>query len=147
MKMARQSRPDMADARREGLYSIGQAAEQAGVSVKMVRYYESIGLVPRASRTQGGYRLYTENDIHQLVFIRRARALGFTIDEIGKLLALWRNKRRASAEVKRLALNHIETLEEKIAELEAMRDSLRHLARHCHGDERPDCPILEELAH
>ncbi|HEY9380301.1 MAG TPA: Cu(I)-responsive transcriptional regulator [Burkholderiales bacterium] len=147
MKTARQNRPDMADARREGLYSIGQAAEQAGVSVKMVRYYESIGLVPRASRTQGGYRLYTENDIHQLVFIRRARALGFTIDEIGKLLALWRNKRRASAEVKRLALNHIGALEEKIAELEAMRDSLRHLARHCHGDERPDCPILEELAH
>lgn len=147
MTTATRKRPDMADARREGLYSIGQAAEQAGVSVKMVRYYESIGLVPRASRTQGGYRLYTENDIHQLVFIRRARALGFTIDEIGKLLALWRNKRRASAEVKRLALNHIDALEEKIAELEAMRDSLRHLARHCHGDERPDCPILEELAH
>ena len=147
MKTARQSRLDMADARREGLYSIGQAAERADVSVKMVRYYEAIGLVPRASRTQGGYRLYTENDIHQLVFIRRARALGFTIDEIGKLLALWRNKRRASAEVKRLALSHIDALEEKIAELEAMRDSLRHLARHCHGDERPDCPILEELAH
>ena len=147
MKTATRNRPDMADARREGLYSIGQAAERADVSVKMVRYYESIGLVPRASRTQGGYRLYTENDIHQLVFIRRARALGFTIDEIGKLLALWRNKRRASAEVKRLALSHIDALEEKIAELEAMRDSLRHLARHCHGDERPDCPILEELAH
>ena len=147
MKTATRNRLDMADARREGLYSIGQAAERADVSVKMVRYYESIGLVPRASRTQGGYRLYTENDIHQLVFIRRARALGFTIDEIGKLLALWRNKRRASAEVKRLALSHIDALEEKIAELEAMRDSLRHLARHCHGDERPDCPILEELAH
>ena len=147
MKTATRNRLDMADARREGLYSIGQAAERADVSVKMVRYYESIGLVPRASRTQGGYRLYTENDIHQLVFIRRARALGFTINEIGKLLALWRNKRRASAEVKRLALSHIDALEEKIAELEAMRDSLRHLARHCHGDERPDCPILEELAH
>ncbi|HEY9396621.1 MAG TPA: Cu(I)-responsive transcriptional regulator [Burkholderiales bacterium] len=147
MKTATRNRLDMADARREGLYSIGQAAERADVSVKMVRYYEAIGLVPRASRTQGGYRLYTENDIHQLVFIRRARALGFTIDEIGKLLALWRNKRRASAEVKRLALSHIDALEEKIAELEAMRDSLRHLARHCHGDERPDCPILEELAH
>ena len=147
MKTATRNRLDMADARREGRYSIGQAAERADVSVKMVRYYEAIGLVPRASRTQGGYRLYTENDIHQLVFIRRARALGFTIDEIGKLLALWRNKRRASAEVKRLALSHIDALEEKIAELEAMRDSLRHLARHCHGDERPDCPILEELAH
>ena len=147
MKTATRNRLDMADARREGLYSIGQAAERADVSVKMVRYYEAIGLVPRASRTQGGYRLYTENDIHQLVFIRRARALGFTINEIGKLLALWRNKRRASAEVKRLALSHIDALEEKIAELEAMRDSLRHLARHCHGDERPDCPILEELAH
>ncbi len=146
MKTAARTRPDMADARREGLYSIGQAAERAGVSVKMVRYYESIGLVPRASRTQGGYRLYTENDAHQLVFIRRARALGFTIDEIGKLLALWRNKRRASAEVKRLALSHIAALEEKIAELEAMRDSLRHLAQHCHGDERPDCPILDGLA-
>mgnify|MGYP006203536421 CR=1 FL=1 len=96
------------------------------MSVKMVRYYESIGLVPRASRTQGGYRLYTENDAHQLVFIRRARALGFTIDEIGKLLALWRNKRRASAEVKRLALSHIAALEEKIAELEAMRHPRRN---------------------
>lgn len=140
------ARPEIADARRDGLYSIGQAAERADVSVKMVRYYESIGLVPRASRTQGGYRLYTENDIHQLIFIRRARALGFPITEIERLLALWRNTGRASAEVKRLALQHVETLENKIAELEAMRDALRHLAQHCHGDERPDCPILEDLA-
>jgi len=137
----------MADARREGLYTIGEAAERAGVSVKMARYYESIGLMPRARRTASGYRLYGENEVHQLVFIRRARALGFAIEEIEQLLALWRNKRRASAEVKRLALRHIAELDGKIAELQAMRDALAHLADHCHGDARPDCPILEELAH
>jgi len=140
------ARKDIAEARREGLYSIGQAAERAGVSVKMARYYESIDLMPRAARTHGGYRLYSDNDVHQLVFIRRARALGFGIEEIAQLLTLWRNKRRASAEVKRLALRHVDELNDKIAELEAMRDALRHLARHCHGDARPDCPILEELA-
>lgn len=137
---------DMADARREGLYSIGEAAERAGVSVKMARYYESIGLMPRARRTGSGYRLYGENEVHQLVFIRRARALGFAIEEIERLLALWRNKRRASAEVKRLALRHVAELDDKIAELQAMRDALSHLADHCHGDARPECPILEELA-
>ena len=137
----------MAQARREGLYSIGEAAERAGVSVKMARYYESIGLMPRAKRTESGYRLYGENEVHQLVFIRRARALGFSIEEIEQLLALWRNKRRASAQVKRLALHHVEELEGKIAELQAMRDALVHLAEHCHGDTRPECPILEELAH
>ena len=146
MRAATRKQPEIADARREGLYSIGQAAERAGVSVKMARYYESIDLMPRATRTQGGYRLYTESDVHQLIFIRRARALGFAIAEIKKLLALWRNKRRTSAEVKRLAMHHVEALEQKIVELEAMRDSLRHLARHCHGDGRPDCPILEDLA-
>ena len=107
----------MAEARREGLYSIGEAAERAGVSVKMARYYESIGLMPRAKRTEGGYRLYGENEVHQLVFIRRARALGFSIEEIEQLLALWRNKRRASAQVKRLALRHVDELEGKIAVL------------------------------
>ncbi len=141
------ARPAIASARREGLHSIGEAAAQAGVSVKMVRYYESIGLMPPASRTGGGYRLYAEREIHALVFIRRARALGFSIEEIGRLLALWRNRRRTSAEVKQLTARHIEALNKKIAELEAMRDALRHLARHCHGDERPDCPILEGLAH
>ena len=140
------AKKEITEARRDGLYTIGQAAERAGVSVKMARYYESIGLMPRASRTHGGYRLYGDNEVHQLVFIRRARALGFGIDEIAQLLTLWRNKRRASAEVKRLALRHVEALNEKIAELETMRDALRHLARHCHGDARPECPILEQLA-
>jgi Cu(I)-responsive transcriptional regulator len=140
------AKPQIAAARRDGLYSIGEAAARAGVSVKMVRYYESIGLMPPASRTEGGYRLYAERDVHALVFIRRARALGFSIEEIGRLLALWRNRRRTSAEVKQLTARHIEALNEKIAELEAMRDALHHLAQHCHGDERPDCPILEGLA-
>ena len=138
---------DMTQARQAGLYSIGEAAKRAGVSVKMARYYESIGLMPPAKRTLGGYRLYSENDVHQLIFIRRARALGFSIEEIEQLLALWRNKRRASAEVKRLALKHVQDLDAKIAELQAMRDALFHLAEHCHGDERPNCPILEQLAH
>lgn len=140
-------KPEMAEARRDGLYSIGEAAKRAGVSVKMARYYESIGLMPPAQRTDSGYRLYRENDVHQLIFIRRARALGFSIEEIEQLLTLWRNKRRASAEVKRLALRHVADLDAKIAELQSMRDALSHLAAHCHGDARPECPILEELAH
>ncbi|HKY02640.1 MAG TPA: Cu(I)-responsive transcriptional regulator [Burkholderiales bacterium] len=131
---------------KERLFSIGEAARRADVSVKMIRYYESIGLAPRAARSEGNYRLYSENDVHSLLFIRRARALGFSIEEIGKLLALWRNRRRASGEVKRLALQHVSELEKKIAELQSMRDALRHLAEHCHGDDRPDCPILDELA-
>ena len=137
---------ELATARQQGYYTIGQAADLTGVTAKMIRHYESLGLVPRASRTLGDYRVYSESDLHNLRFIKRARALGFSMDEIGELLGLWRNQRRASVEVKRLALKHIDELDRKISELEAMRATLATLAKHCHGDGRPECPILEDLA-
>jgi MerR family copper efflux transcriptional regulator len=126
--------------------NIGQAAEQSGVSAKMIRHYESIGLVERARRTDGGYRIYDTNDIHTLRFIRRARDLGFSIKEIAQLVGLWRNRRRASADVRRVAQQHISELDHKIAELQAMRRTLTELVQHCHGDRRPECPILDDLA-
>lgn len=126
--------------------NIGQAAEASGVNAKMIRHYESIGVIPKAGRTESGYRVYSENDVHILTFVRRARDLGFSMKEIKKLVGLWRNKSRASAEVKTMALQHVKTLEQKILELEAMAKSLKQLARNCHGDDRPDCPILEGLA-
>jgi Cu(I)-responsive transcriptional regulator len=112
----------------------------------MIRYYESMGLVPKARRTDGGYRIYAENDIHTLRFIRRARDLGFSVKHIDHLLGLWRNRRRASADVRRIALEHVAELEQKIQELQAMRRTLQELVQHCHGDRRPACPILEDLA-
>src|SRR3546814_3593276 len=115
------------------------------LSAKMIRYYESIGLIGPATRTEAGYRVYSENDLHTLRFVRRARDLGFSVEQMHELLALWRDRGRASADVKRIALGHVEGLERKAAELQQMADSLRHLARHCHGDNRPDCPIIEEL--
>ena len=126
--------------------NIGKAAEKTGVSAKMIRYYESIGLLAKAARRENAYRDFDERDLHDLRFIRRARTLGFTIEETRALLALWRDKARASADVKALALRHVADLEAKIAELHAMSRSLRHLAGHCHGDTRPDCPILDDLA-
>ncbi len=126
--------------------TIGQAAKSSAVSAKMIRHYESIGLLPKAQRTRSGYRLYDENDVHTLRFIQRARSLGFPLETIRALLALWRNRRRSSAQVKELALHHVEDLERKIAEMQAMARTLRHLAQHCHGDERPECPILDDLA-
>jgi Cu(I)-responsive transcriptional regulator len=105
-----------------------------------------VGLLPAAGRTVAGYRIYRDADVHTLRFIRRARDLGFSMKEIGALVGLWQNRKRASADVKKLAARHMRQLDEKIRELQAMRDSLAHLARHCHGDERPDCPILEDLA-
>jgi Cu(I)-responsive transcriptional regulator len=136
----------VSSARQQGYSTIGRAAELTGVSAKMIRHYESLGLIPRAYRTEGDYRVYSEADLHSLRFVRRARNLGFSIDEIKGLLGLWRNQRRASAEVKRLALKHIADLDRKIQELNAMRATLADLARHCHGDARPECPILEDLA-
>lgn len=130
----------------DGRMTIGEAADASGVSAKMIRYYESIGLLPKAARTGSGYRVYGANDVHMLGFIRRARRLGFAVAQIAKLVALWRDTNRASAEVKRIALEHVAELEEKIAELEAMRRTLRHLADHCQGDQRPDCPIINDLA-
>ncbi|MEZ5833501.1 MAG: Cu(I)-responsive transcriptional regulator [Dongiaceae bacterium] len=126
--------------------TIGQAAKSSAVSAKMIRHYESIGLLPKAQRTDAGYRLYDEADVHTLRFIQRARSLGFPLETIRTLLALWRNRRRSSAQVKDLALSHVADLERKIAEMQAMVRTLKHLAHHCHGDDRPDCPILDDLA-
>ena len=129
-----------------GLLNIGEAAAESGVSAKMIRHYESLGLLRTVRRSEGGYRLYETNDLHVLRFIRRARDLGFSMKDIGHLLGLWRNRRRASADVRRIAQQHITELNQKIAELQSMRRTLEHLVHHCHGDQRPDCPILEDLA-
>jgi MerR family transcriptional regulator, copper efflux regulator len=126
--------------------TIGRAAKFSAVSAKMIRHYESIGLLPKAQRTEAGYRLYDESDVHTLRFIQRARSLGFPLETIRTLLALWRNRRRSSGQVKDLAQRHVADLERKIAEMQAMVRTLKHLAHNCHGDERPDCPILDDLA-
>lgn len=139
-------RIELSDARREGFLDIGEAAGASGVSAKMIRHYEDIGVIPKAGRTVAGYRIYRDADVHVLRFIRRARDLGFTMKEIERLLGLWKDRRRASADVKRFALKHVADLERKIAELQAMRGTLLELARHCHGDHRPECPILDDLA-
>lgn len=129
-----------------GAVTIGEAAARSGVSAKMIRYYERVGLVPAARRGGNGYRIYTASDVHTLRFIKRARALGFSMSQIEHLVALWNDRNRSSAEVKRIALDHVAGLERKVAELQAMSRSLRHLARNCHGDARPDCPIIDDLA-
>ncbi|VVD99656.1 HTH-type transcriptional regulator HmrR [Pandoraea morbifera] len=126
--------------------NIGQAAQASGVTAKMIRYYESIGLMPPSPRSEAGYRRYGEQDLHLLRFIRQARRLGFGIDQIRQLLALWQDRDRSSAQVKALAQSHVDELNQRIGELVAMRDTLSHLAMHCHGDDRPDCPILEGIA-
>lgn len=126
--------------------NIGEAAKISGVNAKLIRHYESIGIIPKASRTEAGYRNYSEADVHILSFVKRARSLGFSMKEIKKLVSLWRNKARASSEVKAMALNHIKEMEQKIVELQAMVQTLKHLSRNCHGDGRPDCPILNDLA-
>lgn len=126
--------------------NIGEAAARSGVSPKMVRHYESLGLLPKVKRTESGYRQYSDTEVHTLRFVRRARDLGFSMDEIGELLKLWQNRRRASADVKRIALAHVADLDRRMSEMAAMRRTLRRLADCCRGDERPDCPILDELA-
>lgn len=126
--------------------NIGRASKLSGVSTKMIRYYEQTGLIPKAARHDSGYRDYDEADVHRLRFIRRARDLGFTVEQIGELLGLWSDRSRASADVKAFALEHIERLRGKMAEIEAMVRTLETLADHCHGDDRPDCPIIEGLA-
>lgn len=125
--------------------NIGDAAKASGVSAKMIRYYEETGLIPPAGRTASGYRVYADQDVHMLRFIRRARDLGFSVDGIRELLGLWRDQSRHSADVKRLALAHVADLRRKIAELEDMASTLETLAGACHGNDRPDCPILAEL--
>ncbi len=126
--------------------NIGQAAAASGVSAKMIRYYEQIELIPGAARTEAGYRVYSDKEVETLRFIRRARDLGFSVDEMTTLLALWQDRSRESSDVKRIALDHIDDIERRIRELEGMARTLRHLAGHCHGDHRPDCPILDDLA-
>lgn len=125
---------------------IGDAARASRVSAKMIRHYEAIGLIGEARRTDAGYRVYSSQDVQVLQFIHRGRALGFSLDQIRDLLALWRDKGRASADVRALARKHIDELNRKIAEMEAMRRTLEKLAASCHGDSRSDCPILDDLA-
>ena len=125
--------------------NIGDAAARSGLSARMIRHYESVGLLPSATRSEGGYRLYSESDVHALQFIRHARELGFSIAQITQLLELWRNRRRASKTVHALTQAHIADLDNRIASMQAMRQTLKDLADACHGDDRPDCPILAGL--
>lgn len=145
--MPRQTpRPELADAKHQGFHNIGEAAGLTGVSAKMIRHYEGIGLIPAANRTFANYRLYNDADLHRLRFIKRARNLGFSMKQIETLLELWNNPKRASAQVKTLARAHAAELATKVRELQAMQRALETLAEHCHGDQRPECPILEDLA-
>jgi len=125
---------------------IGTVAEKTGVSAKAIRYYESIGLIAAAERTHSGYRVYGDHDVQTLRFIQRARGLGFSVGEVANLLALWHDSERHSAQVKALAANHVAEIDRKIAGLRGMRDTLTHLMERCHGDDRPECPILDDLA-
>jgi MerR family transcriptional regulator, copper efflux regulator len=126
--------------------NIGAAAAASGVTAKMIRHYEAIGLVARALRRSNDYRDYGEREVHELRFVKRARRLGFSIDEIGALLALWRDRSRPSRDVRRIAEGHVDDLEARIAEMKTMANTLRALVSRCHGDDRPDCPILDDLA-
>jgi Cu(I)-responsive transcriptional regulator len=128
------------------MMNIGQAAKASGVSAKMIRHYESVGLFPQAARTGSGYRQYSQADLHTLRFIRHSRDLGFSIEQIRELLALWQDRKRPSRQVRALAQAHIEELDQKLNELQAMRATLAHLVHCCHGDDRPDCPIIDTLA-
>lgn len=139
-------RPELAEARGRGLHNIGEASGQTQVSAKMIRHYERIGLIPPAARTFANYRLYSDADLHRLRFIRRARNMGFSIKQIETLLGLWSDPGRSSAEVRQLARTHIAELDARIREMQAMQRSLEALAHDCHGDERPECPILDDLA-
>ena len=137
---------EMQAARKQGLHNIGETAKASGVSAKMIRHYEAIGLIGAAQRTDAGYRVYGERDVQVLQFIHRGRALGFSLEQIRTLLTLWQDKQRASKDVRAMARQHIDELDRKIAEMQAMRRTLETLATRCHGDDRPDCPILDDLA-
>ncbi|MBC8038520.1 MAG: Cu(I)-responsive transcriptional regulator [Rhizobiales bacterium] len=126
--------------------NIGEAAKLSGVSAKMIRYYEEIGLIVAAARAENSYRSYDETDVHKLRFVRRARELGFPVQRIRDLLKLWSNRRRASHDVKKIALVHAEALNADIEKLTGLRDAVLHLADRCHGDGRPECPIIEDLS-
>ncbi len=139
-------KPEMAEARQHGLLNIGEASVASGVSAKMIRHYEKTGLIPPANRTFSNYRIYNAANVHTLQFIKRARSLGFSIKQISVLLDLWQDTSRNSAEVKDLAMQHVAELEAKITEMQAMSHALKQLATRCSGDDRPECPILEDLA-
>jgi MerR family copper efflux transcriptional regulator len=126
--------------------NIGEAADASGVSAKMIRHYEDLGLISKARRTASGYRIYTEADVHTLRFVRQARDLGFSIKQISGLLSLWHDRRRPSSKVKALALEHIRELDQKLLEMQSMKATLEHLVHCCHGDDRPECPILDRLS-
>jgi Cu(I)-responsive transcriptional regulator len=135
-----------ADAIGRGLLDIGRASKASGVSVKMIRHYEAIGLLRHVARTYANYRVYGDGDVHTLRFIKRARSLGFPIEDIRELLSLWQNKSRSSAAVKKVAAAHLEGLKRRITAMQSMVATLEHLTHNCHGDQRPECPILEDLA-
>lgn len=128
------------------MMNIGEAANLSGVAPKNIRYYESIGLIGPAKRAANGYRAYDETDVRLLGFVNRARSLGFSVNDVGGLLSLYQDHGRASGDVKKLALEHIEDIDRKVAELQSMRRTLKDLTDRCHGDDRPDCPILDDLA-
>ncbi len=125
--------------------NIGEVAQISEVNSKMIRRYEEQGIIPKAGRSLSGYRQYTENDVHILKFVKKSRELGFSMKDIKQLVSLWRNKNRPSSQVKKIAQKHIEELEKKLNEIESMLSTLNHLVKNCHGDHRPDCPILDEL--
>ena len=129
-----------------GPFNIGEAARLSGVSAKMVRHYESLGLLPAVSRTDAGYRQYTEREVHTLRFVKRSRDLGFSMSEIAELLALWQDRRRSNSEVRSIALKQLAELEQRMTEMGAMKRTLEYLVACCHNDQRPECPILDELA-
>ncbi len=135
-----------ADALGRGLLDIGRASKASGVSVKMIRHYEAIGLLKDVARTFANYRVYSDSNVHTLRFIKRARTLGFSVEDIRALLSLWQNRSRSSAAVKKIAGGHLEVLKRRITEMQAMVATLSHLTRNCHGDQRPECPILDDLA-
>jgi Cu(I)-responsive transcriptional regulator len=144
--MAKPLRPELAQAREQGFHNIGEASAATGVSARMIREYERDGLIPAAQRTFAGYRLYNDADLHRLHFIKRARNLGFPMKQVELLLNLWNDRDRSSADVKALAAKHAEGLRGRITEMQAMQKTLEDLARQCHGDGRPECPILEGLS-
>jgi MerR family copper efflux transcriptional regulator len=129
------------------MMQIGRVAERSGVTAKTIRYYEEIGLISKPERTASGYRAYDKQDVEILRFVIRARSLGFSIKDVRNLLALYEDRGRASTDVKNIALEHVDEIERKMAELDSIRRTLLHLAEECHGDDRPDCPIIDELAH
>lgn len=144
--MRKNLRPELAHAREQGFYNISEAAERSGVSARMIRNYERVGLVPAAGRTFAGYRIYSDSDVGRFRFIRRARALGFSIKQIDTLLSLWNDQSRASAEVQRVVLAHADALSVQLRQIRAMRQMLRDLACRCQGNKSVECPILRDLA-